>query len=291
MRVLFTTFCCAPHPGAESWPAWAALPGGEQFRMFRESVRRVEKHAEFVILTDLDTPFDFHYDDTRIERRPTNQHELMLERTRRQARFLAEEPLTCPVVFADTDMLLVSPISPVFEQDFDIALTVRSKADMPINGGLVLANSKRPSKTRAFFHDLLSIMEDHALGEWREWYGDQHALARLLKHVAIMDEIGNVVECHGCRFLLLDANKYNFTPKTRRPRLTQDLRDITLYHFKGEYRQYMPFFWEKRIKPRLISHAKPRMSWLAAGLTLEIRRKRMKKIVKADKRRLRLKGQ
>lgn len=288
MKTCYATFCCAPARDTPAWPIWEELPGDAQFEMLRASVRAVEKQAEFAILSDLETPFPSaqNNDDTEIDRRPVNHQNFMLERTRRQADFLQRKPFNRPVVFVDTDMLLISPLSAIFEQDFDIALTVRSKKHMPINGGLILANSRRPEASRAFFSRILSIMEEKALTPWREWYGDQYALAEILQGTDLVENTGRVIDAEGIRILLLDANRYNFTPRTKRPALGQDLRSISLYHFKGEYRHYMRFFWEKRIRPGLVSQQRMRGAWFLEALALEARRKRMKRTIKNDNRRM-----
>jgi len=289
LKTCFATFFCVPVRDTPAWPVWEALPGDAQFEMLRASVKAVEKQPEFVILTDPETPLPSAHGDTVIDRRPVDQQNFMLERTRRQADFLQQRPFDRPVVFADTDMLLISPLSDLFEQDFDIALTVRSNSQMPVNGGLILANSKRPEASRAFFSRLLSIMEEEALTPWREWYGDQYALAEILQGIDVAENIGRVVDAEGVRILLLDSSRYNFTPTTKRPTLSQDLRSITLYHFKGEYRLYMPFFWESRVKPGFIAPQKGRGAWLLEALALEARRKRVKRTVKADNRRMKTK--
>ncbi len=286
MRIGYATFCVAPAIDSTARPAWDLLPGGAQFQLLRESVNAIENQPKFTVLTDQDTPFGFSFADTEIERRPVNRQEMMLERTRRQAGFLEKAIHERPVVFADTDMLLISPLGELFRQDFDIALTVRNRADMPINGGLILANSRRPEKTLAFFKETLAIMEGGALADCREWYGDQYALYQMLEDIDIAGNIGKIVESRGFRILLLDAERYNYSPRRRRPRLDQDLSSIALYHFKGEHKAYMPFFWENRIKPRILAPAHPRFGWLVSGLLLELARKRMKKAVNTDRRRL-----
>lgn len=53
-------------------------------------------------------------------------------------------------VFMDCDMLLLQDISSAFENDFDIAYTVRTSAKMPMNGGVVFA--KPTEGARKFLH-------------------------------------------------------------------------------------------------------------------------------------------
>lgn len=60
-------------------------------------------------------------------------------------------------VFMDCDMLLLQSIECAFEEDFDVAYTVRTSAQMPMNGGVVFA--KPTPKARQFFRAWLDVNE------------------------------------------------------------------------------------------------------------------------------------
>lgn len=132
----YVTFCAAPSEGTAEWKTWEILPGQKQFELFRQSVLRFDKQASFFILTDFDTQFDDVASDTRVFRHVANHREIMLERTRRQLAFLQQADSSSPIVFADTDMLILAPLQQVFNNSFDVAVTIRKHEKMPINGGI-----------------------------------------------------------------------------------------------------------------------------------------------------------
>ncbi|PQO23092.1 hypothetical protein C2I36_09490 [Rhodobacteraceae bacterium WD3A24] len=263
------------------------MEGKEQFGLFRASVLAVEDDPSFVILTDEDTPFDEGLPDVAVNRAPVDPTEIMLERTRRQAAFLEADPLNEPVGFFDTDMLMLEAFSPLFEHDFDIAVTLRpSGRGMPVNGGLILVNNRRPALVRQFFCDLRNRMEREAKGTQREWYGDQITLANVIGDVSLPDVLGEIHEIDGVRILFLDYASYNYSPKREHPLLWGELSGIFLYHFKGRCRIYMRDFWQRRIAPNRGWVDRSPLTWFLAGLALEWKRKQTNPVFRADTRRL-----
>jgi hypothetical protein len=62
-----------------------------------------------------------------------------------------------PTVFMDCDMMLLQPISSAFDEDFDVGYTIRTSAQIPVNGGVVFA--KPTEGARQFFTAWLDINE------------------------------------------------------------------------------------------------------------------------------------
>lgn len=237
-------------------------------------------------MTDEFTPFDATLSKVDVQRSSINHGEIMLERTRRQSAFLNADPLDKPVVFFDTDMLLLEPISPLFERDFDIALTLRPSGRMPVNGGLIFINNRRPDLVRLFFQSLKDHIERKAQGQKREWYGDQIALADIVGEVNVTRDRDTIREINGLRILFLDAARYNYSPNRDHPVLWSNLSGISLYHFKGRCRIYMRDFWTKRINPQRGFLDRFPLTWLTTGLLLEWKRKKTKPVFFDDTRRL-----
>lgn len=279
-------FCSAPPAGTPAHGVWTILDGDAQFRLFHASVTSVEPDPNFVILTDEFTPFDATLPRVDVQRSAINHSEVMLERTRRQSAFLNADPLNKPVVFFDTDMLLLEPISPLFERDFDIALTLRPSGRMPVNGGLIFINNRRPDLVRQFFQSLKEYIETEAQGQKREWYGDQIALAAIVGEVNVTRDRDTIRDINGLRILFLDAARYNYSPNRDHPVLWSNLSGISLYHFKGRCRIYMRDFWTKRINPRRGFLDRFPLTWLMKGLWLDLKRKKTKSVFFGDTRRL-----
>ena len=281
----YVTFCSAPSVGTPPHFIWEILPGNRQFKLFRESVRYVDHDASFVVLTDPDTDFSVDDADTLVLRQAIDHGEIMLERTRRQLDFLENYDFNSPLVFADTDMLVLAPIGKVFHKKFDVALTLRSDSDMPINGGLILVNDQQPQKSLNFFRRLLSKMELESKARRREWYGDQIALADMLAPLDGQHDVGRLRDYGDFSTLFLDSAQYNYSPPSERPRLRQDLHGKVIYHFKGRCRGYMDAFWRLRVDPNTSWLERSPLSLMMHEVSLEINRRRYKKLFRADERR------
>jgi len=60
-------------------------------------------------------------------------------------------------VFMDCDMLVLKPIESAFDLDFDVAYTVRTRAEMPMNGGVVFV--KPTDEGKRFIAEWLDVNE------------------------------------------------------------------------------------------------------------------------------------
>jgi hypothetical protein len=281
----YVTFCSAPGVGTPPHRIWEILPGQRQFELFRESIRRVDHDASFVILTDPDTDFLVEDRDTVVIRQPVDHSEIMLERSRRQLDFLEKYDFNSPVVFADTDMLILAPLDRVFHKEFDVALTLRSGEDMPINGGLILVSDRQPKRSIDFFRRLVSKMDSESKAQRREWYGDQTALADMLAPLDGQSDMGRLRDYGDYSALFLDSTQYNYSPPSQRPRLSENLQGTVIYHFKGRCRSYMEPIWKFRIDPNTSWLERSALSLLIHGVRLEMKRRAHKKLFRADTRR------
>lgn len=281
----YVTFCSAPGVGTPPYRIWEILPGQRQFELFRESIRLVDHDASFVILTDPDTDFLVEDHDTVVIRQPIDHSEMMLERSRRQLDFLEKYDFNSPVVFADTDMLILAPLDEVFYKEFDVALTLRSGDDMPINGGLILVNDRQPKRSLDFFRRLVSKMDLESKAQRREWYGDQTALADMLAPLDEQSDMGRLRDYDDYSVLFLDSAQYNYSPPSERPKLSQNLQGKVVYHFKGRCRGYMGSIWKFRIDPNTSWLERSALSLLIHSVRLEMNRRAHKKLFRADTRR------
>jgi hypothetical protein len=195
-----------------------------------------------VVITSADTSL-------RGLRYPVIKHEtaidptkLMLSRTRAQQQYLRESSFEAPIVFLDSDILLNGSFSSILEKDFDVALTYRTKSSVPINGGLMIMNNRRPEKTRHFFNMFTEHFES-AFSDKANWYGDQLAMVSLLQLEPLAPQYNETIEVDGCRILLLPCDTYNFSPDNNVESIRVPLEDKLVLHFKGQRKHLMRLYW------------------------------------------------
>lgn len=179
---------------------------------------------------------------------------LMRDRAAAQAHFLAAYDFTQPAVLLDSDILIFGSLTPLFERDFDIAVTWRHRDGMPINNGLILINKRRPETVRTFFRRYVDIYNTRYAGA-ADWYGDQLAMHDAVGCKAEDLSDNTVVDAAGCRVLLLPCSQYNFTPGRRLRKLLWPARSRRVFHFKGARKPQMFEFWDLHFsgRPKLLA--------------------------------------
>ena len=286
MPINFVTFLVEPVVKSASANVWNLLSGQDQLRLLKLSARVHHPDAQFTILTDQATTIPQMCDDDEIVRRSIDQSEIMLERTRQQYNYLLNYDFQHPMIFIDTDILLLKNIDVVFLQDFDIGLTIRDNKEMPVNGGVIFVNNRNPQSARHFFKTLLGIIESQGKQE-RNWYGDQLALCRMVSSEPEKPiQADSIFEANGVRLLCLPGAKFNFSAQRGHPNLFQNLDKISIYHFKGRSRIYMKTFWDYRVNPARAKSGKLFACLVFKALYLEIQRWIAKKYIRSDSRRV-----
>lgn len=248
----FVTFHVSPASGSEVHPN-QTLRHREYMSMIDmmfASARLIDRSARTVVLTDSNT--DFSLCSTPIDaivRTDIDAGKLMLERTCSQLSYIETSTFSAPIVILDSDILINAPLKPIFDVDFDVALTWRASKVQPINGGFLILNNRRPDVSRRFFQKFSSIyLERYA--EQAAWYGDQLALrdcvglslTELRKHT--------LLEVDGCRILLLPCDSHNFSPDNKYTEIQADRPEKVVLHFKGERKRLMAPYWHAWLKPR-----------------------------------------
>jgi hypothetical protein len=185
------------------------------------TVRRAMPTARILQLTDEDTSPVTGADE--VIRRPYDGVHLMHFRLVHLA-----ELAPCDAVFLDTDVMVQRNLAPLFEWEFDVALTVREAGvidpdgvdvtiDMPYNNGVMLSKASGWEFWREAERYCAKLSS-----EQRRWYGEQRAVK------AVADVIPLCI-------LDLPCNIYNYTPASE----TEDVRDRFVVHYKGERKPWM----------------------------------------------------
>jgi lipopolysaccharide biosynthesis glycosyltransferase len=184
------------------------------------SVRAAMPGARIVQMTDLDTRKVAGVDD--VIRKPWDRKFLMPYRLLHLKEFPAAS-----AIFLDADVVVQKDLSPLFRDEFDIALTYRDETDpslrkspeayqmMPFNAGVMLS---RPSG-REFWAEAhqacLAMTEDR-----HSWFGDQLAIKEVAARTTLK------VKQYPCAL-------YNYSPA----RWNEDLSEKFVIHYKGENRK------------------------------------------------------
>jgi hypothetical protein len=190
-------------------------------RIMVAAARRVMPAARIVHLTDECTAPVAGADE--IIRRPYDGEHLM---TFRLAHFAGLNP--CNAVFLDTDVMVQKDLAPLFEWEFDVALTVRENrvmdpdgvdvaVDMPYNTGVMLSKPGGWDFWREAARHCELLPEKR-----RRWWGDQDAVK------AVADTIPLCV-------LDLPCAVYNHSPNEE----TEDVSGRHVVHYKGFRKPWM----------------------------------------------------
>jgi len=218
--------------------------------MMFASARLFHPSAKRTVLTDTGTDFGgvrHNFDQT--VRSSIDGKKMMLERANAQLQHVRNSEFKTPMVILDSDILINGSLLPIFDNDFDVALTWRANEAMPINGGFLLLNNVRPAVTRQFFERFTRTYHEKYMDQ-ATWFGDQLALRDCVG--LSLDGMGEqkVVEVEGCRILLLPCDIYNYSPKNQYAAICTSLPDKAVLHFKGERKRLMRPFWRAWLQPR-----------------------------------------
>lgn len=220
-----------------------------QIEILFKSVNLFHPQSDLYVLTSPKTDLEaleMHYERLNYEIDPKT---LMLSRSLAQQNMIHRYDFSLPVVLIDSDILINGHLNTIFEQDFDVALTWRSNINMPINGGLMILNNRRPEVTRQFFDDFVALYQDKYI-DGATWYGDQLALRDIC--AASHEEMGdrNVIEVNGCKILFLPCDQYNFSPENYWRAVIDPITKSLILHFKGNRKRLMNAYWVAHLLTR-----------------------------------------
>lgn len=207
-----------------------------------QSAIRHDRDIALSVLTDRETEFTQLKVPASVERFDVNPAGLMLARTQAQAGFVADYAFEKPLIFLDLDILVNRSLAFLFDRNFDIGLTWRRKREMQINGGVILANNRNPTKVRDFFEALRAIYQTR-YGHLSKWWGDQRALNELVT-LPSLNARPQALSINGIDFLILPGNEFNFSPHYLWITLALPRSRKYILHFKSSRRKRFigPYF-------------------------------------------------
>ena len=174
---------------------------------------------------------------------------LMLSRSLAQQFMIHNSNFSLPIVLIDSDILMNGSLESVFREDFDVALTWRKSVHMPINGGLMVLNNRRPDVVRKFFDGFVAIYREKYIGD-ASWYGDQLALRDVCGVTYREMRDRKLIEVNGCKILFLPCDHYNFTPEDSYTAVMNPISNAVVLHFKGYRKRFMEDYWLAHLQLR-----------------------------------------
>jgi len=274
----FAVFHAARPPGADGPHPNTNLDAGGYLRMldllFR-SARLFHRGAPCTLLTDRDTRVHDVRGPWRRVEVPVDHGALMLSRAEAQLQWVEQRDPARPLVLLDSDILLAAPLQELFASDFDVALTWRANAEMPINGGLLLLNDRRPEAARRFFRRFVAVYRERHAGADARWYGDQLALRDCVGMAPAQMAQQPTVDVDGCRVRLLPCSSHNFSPDNSFAAIANGLPGVQVLHFKGQRKRLMRPYWDAFLRPR-----ESRLPW--AALLGRRAQRRLQELARSD---------
>jgi lipopolysaccharide biosynthesis glycosyltransferase len=184
------------------------------------SVRAAMPGARIVQMSDYETKKVTGVDE--VVRKHWDRKFLMPYRLLHLKDFAAEQ-----AIFLDADVVVQKDLGPLFQDEFDVALTYRDETDpslrnspeayelMPFNAGVVLARASGKAFWDEAYQLCLNMPEDS-----RRWFGDQLAIKEVAARTTLR------VRQYPCAL-------YHYSPGKRE----EDLGGKYVVHYKGDTRK------------------------------------------------------
>jgi hypothetical protein len=219
-------------------PALAEQPL-EMLRVMFASVDHFHPGARKVVLTDHTTDFS-SFPDLHISRGLVDPFRLMESRMEAWLNFLAQAD--SHVIFLDSDIVLQADLTPIFDQDFDLALTYRLQEQWPINAGVQLFHMAHLDRGRAFIRDCLRLYRSKYQSDGF-WGGDQDVLREMVKGADVSRTDNFIFNEKGYNTLMLPCSIFNFS--TENTFMDGYYPKAKVLHFKGPRKVYQDSYWRR----------------------------------------------
>lgn len=197
--------------------------------------------ARFVLATDSQFLSDIEHPSLTIVRLPLDQASPMYERVIAMCAFVRSRQFNAPTAFLDSDAFLNAPIANLFQGHFDIGATYRPDPGlMPINEGVIFANSRNKDLVRAFFAGYLGTYDRLCgnaavtghYGNIKRWRGGQLSLNALTCPQGVPSALDSA-KAFGARIRYYPCSTFNFSIEMDRPRSGRQLDTRAVLHLKG----------------------------------------------------------
>jgi hypothetical protein len=158
----------------------------ELLQTFIQATHKARSDAKIILVTQQGSELtNLSQPDVHIVELPLNPEFPMYERVVAMCSYVHSKAFANNTVFLDSDAFLTKDPLPIFDAEFDIALTFRETPGlMPINEGVIFANASNPKAVQHFFSNYLATYQallnnpdvNSYYGDIRKWRGGQLSL-------------------------------------------------------------------------------------------------------------------
>ena len=197
--------------------------------------------VRFILATDSEFLSGLSHPSLTIVRLPLDAASPMYERVVAMCAFVRSRQFNAPVAFLDSDAFLNAPVASLFQGQFDIGATYRPDPGlMPINEGVIFANSRNKDLVRAFFAGYLGTYDRLCrnatvtgyYGNVKRWRGGQLSLNALTCPLGVPSELDSA-KAFGARIRYYPCSTFNFSIELDRPYSARQLDVKAVLHLKG----------------------------------------------------------
>ncbi|HET6159646.1 MAG TPA: class I SAM-dependent methyltransferase [Dongiaceae bacterium] len=197
--------------------------------------------ARFILATDSQFLSGLSHPALTIVRLPLDLASPMYERVVAMCAFVRSRQFSAPTAFLDSDAFLNAPIASLFQGHFDIGATYRADPGlMPINEGVIFANSRNKDLVRGFFAGYLGTYDRLCqnatvtgyYGNVKRWRGGQLSLNALACPPGVPSELDSA-KAFGARIRYYPCSIFNFSIEMDRSYSGRQLDVKAVLHLKG----------------------------------------------------------
>lgn len=197
--------------------------------------------ARFVLATDSQFLGGIAHPALTVVRLPLDAASPMYERVVAMCAFVRSRQFNAPTAFLDSDAFLNAPIANLFQGHFDIGATYRPDPGlMPINEGVIFADSRNKDLVRSFFAGYLGTYDRLCrnatvtgyYGNVKRWRGGQLSLNALTCPPGIPCALDSA-KAFGARIRYYPCATFNFSIDMERPYTARQLDMKAVLHLKG----------------------------------------------------------
>lgn len=201
-----------------------------------------QPNANIFVITDDKFYTDLNdSENLQVIRLGVKREEPMFERVLTMCSFLQSKYSSSPTIFLDIDAFILSPLSALFQNNFDVGLTHRHiVGQMSINEGVIFSNNLNLEKTRMFFESYLasyltlekSDKVKNIYTNIRRWRGGQLAINAAAGGSQFYSTSTQTTS-YGCKVAYLPCSKYNLSQINEKEVNTELRTRASILHLKG----------------------------------------------------------